>query len=181
MCCSPRSSCLLPPLLHCSCVLELSVIALGLSRFYIHLPFPVFCCKYLGCAQPLSVFTLGYTKPPKISFLQTRTSYFFGFVPPFFPQANPVFSSKEYILVKLKPFGISLVYQEQTRLLPSVSQTKETERGITLRNKKKINPDSSASSQAAMNSDVLWQLPAEGVNVWSVLKFPGLIGIYSLN
>lgn len=131
MCCLPRSGCLFPPSLHCSCVLDLSVMALRLSNFYI-----IFHFLFSGCAQLLSVFTLGSTKTQKVSFLQTRTSYFFGFVPPLLPQANPVFGSKEDILVKLKPFGVSLVYQEQTRSLPSVSQTKETERGVMLRNEK---------------------------------------------
>lgn len=155
--------CLFPSLLHCSCVLALSVIALRLSNayFHVHLHFPVFFCRALGSAQPLLVFTTGllcYTETQKASFLQTRTS---SVVSPCLPPSTPLFLVQRNIFLDiLKPFRDLLVYQEQTRSLPSVSQATETEGDITLRNEK-INPDSSAVSQAGMTSDILWQLQAE--------------------
>lgn len=88
--------CLFPPLLHCSCVLDLSVVALRLSNTYFHvqLDFPVLFCGSLDCAHPLPVFTTGllcYAKTQKASFLQTRTSYFYGCVPRL-PPSTSLFS-----------------------------------------------------------------------------------------
>lgn len=177
--------CLFPPLLHCSCVLDLSVVALRLSNTYFHvqLDFPVLFCGSLDCAHPLPVFTTGvlcYAKTQKASFLQTRTSYFYDCVPLSSPKHLPVFHSKEYFFRCIKALQ-GYTGLPRTDKVPAISFPSKGNRKRycikKLKNKSRFICCFSSWNEFRCSVAVA----GRSCKCMEHVKFPGLNSIHSLN
>lgn len=136
----------------------------------------------LDCAQALPVFTMNTS-----AMLKSKRHSFFRSEPPtssvLFPCLLPSTSSFHFkgIFFRHNKALWGFTDLPRTDKAPTISFPSKGNRRRYYIKKWKINPDSSASSQAGMSSDILWQLQAEVVNAWSMLKFPGLNSMCSLD